>query len=506
MVVLAYYESGHYLRAASPAYNFGVALGSYIMIFRGLTVKRLLGYLQSTPRGVLTFAGILVSMIALIDWRVQANVYFGFLYVFPMLLVGTVLPWWQLATVAIVCTVLSEAFDPFPFALVTDLPQGIMLFCTLSGTAFYSREVSVNRRRELENLQKIEKEIAARREVEEQLEFLIQSSPVAVLVMSTAGEILIGNSAAHHLFRVREGELIGRNIGRYIPALSRVPSVEDASQTFRTEMQCRGERDHGDIFLANVYFSTYRTTMGPRLSALVVDASEDLRDRTEYGLEQLKAGSRMLARAVSHEVRNVCSAIGVIYENLARNASFGKNQDFEALGSLVETLKKVASLELREGTRNFQAQIVDLNEVIDDLRIVLEPYCAESDITFHWEIPEKLPPVWADRHSLLQVFLNLIKNSQRALAAVDLKRIDVSVVIKNRIVSMKVCDSGPGIASTENLFQPLQKGADSTGLGLFLSRALMRSVSGDLRHDPQAPGCCFIIELAIAGIDKEDHG
>ncbi len=469
-------------------------------------MKRLLGYLQRTPRGVLACAVILIAVIALVDWRVRGNVFFGFLYVFPMLLVGTVLPLWQLALVAICCTILSEAFDPFRFFITTDLPQDILLFGTLAGMGFYSREVTVNWQRELEHLQKIEKEVAARHEVEEQLEFLIQNSPVAVLVMGTSGEILIGNSAAHHLFRVREGELVGRNIGRYVPSLGRVVSVKDASQSFRTEMQCRGERDDGEIFLANVYFSNYRTAMGPRLAALVVDASEDLRDRTESGLEQLMAGSRILVGAVSHEVRNVCGAIGVIYENLARNACFGKNQDFEALGSLVETLKKIASLELRQSTKGFQAQIIDLNEVIDDLRIVLEPYCAESDITVHWNIPDKLPSVWADRHSLMQVLLNLIKNSQRALKAADQKRIDISVAVEHRIVSMRVCDNGPGIASTEKLFQPLQKGADSTGLGLFLSRAFMRSFSGDLRHDPQAPGCCFIIELAIAGIDEEDHG
>ena len=468
-------------------------------------MKGLLGYLQRTPRGVIIGAGILIAIIALVDWRVRANIYFGFLYVFPMLLVGTVLPRWQLVLVAISCTVLSESFDPFEFVLTTDLAQDTLLFCTLAGMGLYSREITVNRQRELDNLQKIEKEVAARREVEEQLEFLIQSSPVAVLVMSASGEILIGNSAAHHLFRVKEGELIGKNITRYVAALGRVPSVDKASQTFRTEMQCRGERDNGDIFLANVYFSTYRTAMGPRLAALVVDASEDLRDRAEYGLEQLMAGSRILVGAVSHEVRNVCSAIGVIYENLARNGRFGRNQDFEALGSLVETLKKIASLELRQSTRGFQAQMVDLAEVIDDLRIVLEPYCAESDITVRWNIPNKLPSVWADRHSLLQVFLNLTKNSQRALEAAGLKRIDVSIAVENRIVSMRVCDNGPGIASAERLFQPLQKGAESTGLGLFVSRALMRSFGGDLRHDPDTPGCCFVIELAIAGIHEEDR-
>jgi signal transduction histidine kinase len=268
-------------------------------------------------------------------------------------------------------------------------------------------------------------------------------------------------------------------------------------------MQCRAKRDNEEIFLANVFFSTYRTAMGPRLAALVVDASEDLRDRAEYGLEQLMAGSRVLVGAVSHEVRNVCSAIAVIYENLARNAGLLKNQDFEALGSLVQALNKIASLELRQSTGGLEAKIVDLSEILDEARIVLEPYCTESDITMNWNIPDKLPYVWADRYGLLQVLLNLAKNSRRALEGASLKRIDVSATVEHGIVSIRVTDSGPGIASTEKLFRPLQKDAEATGLGLFLSRAFMRSFRGDLRYVRKRLGCCFVIELVIAEVD---HG
>jgi len=42
-------------------------------------------------------------------------------------------------------------------------------------------------------------------------------------------------------------------------------------------------------------------------------------------------------------------------------------------------------------------------------------------------------------------------------------------------------------------------GAQSTGLGLFLSRAFVRSFHGELRHDPTVAGCSFVIELAVAG-------
>ena len=469
-------------------------------------MRRLLRCPRGTPRATLAGAAVLIAVIALVDWRNLVNVYFGFLYVFPMLLVGTVLPYWQITLTAVFCTILAEIFDPFPFLPATALPQDMLLFVALVGMGLFSRQVTVNRLLELENRRKVEKEVAARREAEEQLEFLIQTSPVAILVMSADGEILIGNSSAHRLFGVGAGELIGRNISGYLPALGRVPSVEETGQAFRTEMQCSGRRDNGNIFLANAFFSTYRTAMGPRLAALVVDASEDLRDRAEYGFEQLMAGSRILVGAVSHEVRNVCSAITVIYENLARHEDLRKNQDFEALGSLVEALNKIASLELRKSTAGFEAKIVDLAQILEEARIVLEAYCAESDILVSWSIPEKLPSVWTDRHSLLQVLLNLAKNSRRALEGADLKRIDISVAVEHGVVSIRVSDTGPGIAPTEKLFQPLQKGADETGLGLFLSRAFVRSFGGDLRYDKEAPGCCFVIELAIAGIAEADHG
>jgi len=98
----------------------------------------------------------------------------------------------------------------------------------------------------------------------------------------------------------------------------------------------------------------------------------------------------------------------------------------------------------------------------------------------------------------LQVLLNLTKNSQRALEGVDQKEISIHACAREGGVSVRVRDNGPGIADPRHLFQPLQKGADATGLGLCLSRAFMRSFRGDLRHESTANGCSFVIELASA--------
>src|SRR5215472_2963058 len=294
--------------------------------------------LERRPGTMLAWGALLTATIAYVDWQVEFNATLGFLYIFPMVLLGVVLEWWQLMLAAIFCTFLSDRLDPFP--MDSEYARDALIFLSLTVTAFLSWTVTRGYRG-------LQEEATARRAAEEQLEFLIASSPAAVLTMTAQGEILLANPAAHKLLGVSEGKLPGRRIARYIPALGSVPSLAETEKIFRTEMQTRGQRESGEVFLADVFFSTYTTAAGPRLAALVVDSSEHLREREEASLEQLLAGSRVLVAAVSHEVRNVSGAIRMVHENLARGGTLTGNHDFEALGTLVQTLSKIASLELK---------------------------------------------------------------------------------------------------------------------------------------------------------------
>jgi signal transduction histidine kinase len=281
----------------------------------------------------------------------------------------------------------------------------------------------------------------------------------------------------------------------------------NAAPPIQSEMQCRGKRDHGEGFLADVFFSTYETAVGPRFAALIVDISEALREREVSSLEQLLAGSRILMAAMSHEIRNVCSAMAIIAQNLVQSGYLAGNKDVEALGALVGTLGQIASTELSQSTKASEATGLDLADTLADLRLVLDPYCEDTGTAVHWEIPADLPVVWANRHRLLQVLLNLMRNSERAMADRDMKRIDVTLSVRGDVVSITVTDSGPGLGSDDHLFEPFQPGADSTGLGLYLSRALLRSFGGDLRYDPTAPACSFVIDLTIANAyEMSAHG
>ncbi|HEX5228216.1 MAG TPA: ATP-binding protein [Bryobacteraceae bacterium] len=467
-------------------------------------------FLRGGPKFVLLKAAVLIAVIAFIDWRADRDVTLGFLYLFPMLMVGSVLRRWQIVIVAGLCTFLAEVFDSFEWRASAAIPRDILVFSAFLGMGLFVYEVVRSRKSALLHLEQIESESEARRTAEEQLKVLVESSPVAIFTADANGAVLQANGAAHRLFGVTPGSLPGKYIRQYLPSLVNVPSPETNGAAFRTVMQCRGLREDGEAFLADIWFSTYRTSAGSRLAAMVVDTSEDLRNREEYSLHQLLAASRILVGAVSHEVRNVCGAIAVVHENLARNSALAQNKDFEALGTLIETLEKIAALELRQAP--YPAARVDLPAFLEELRIVIEPALREDGVDLVYDIEPGLPPVWADRQSLMQVFLNLSKNSQRAMDGRPSRVLKIRAANEAAHVAVRVTDTGSGVLDPSHLFRPFQPGAQATGLGVYLSRALLRSFHGDLRYEPGArtasdAGATFVVELspAPAATLKENH-
>jgi signal transduction histidine kinase len=130
-----------------------------------------------------------------------------------------------------------------------------------------------------------------------------------------------------------------------------------------------------------VWFSTYPTLSGNRLAAIIVDLSEDLRNREDLSLDYLLKNTRILMSAVSHEIRNLCGAALVVHKNLARVEALQGNADFEALGTLIQGLEKLSSMELRNPDEQARSAI-ELTPVLDELRVLLEPAYHEAGRRF----------------------------------------------------------------------------------------------------------------------------
>jgi signal transduction histidine kinase len=149
------------------------------------------------------------------------------------------------------------------------------------------------------------------------------------------------------------------------------------------------------------------------------------------------------------------------------------------------------------------AEVVELTSALDELRILIGEDYREFEIEVLWDFPEALSLVWADRHGIIQVFLNLAKNSRQAMASSPVKQLRISAREEAGAVTIRFEDTGPGVAAPEYLFRPFQRGAASSGLGLYVSREIMRSFGGELVYEPTPAGGCFAVILPVRAASEE---
>ena len=448
-------------------------------------------YSEGNRKRFLVAALILIVVIAVVDWQTKPFISIGFLYLFPILLVAGFLRRWQIIFVALICAVLQELFSELPSnEAITRL---LMASAGFVGTGLFVSEIIRNRQVTLNHLKEVETQIGLRKEIEEQLQVLVESSPVAIVTIDSTGLVLLANEASQSLLAPDDTTIVGQPIGEFLPALEAAVQTQRSRQ-FRTELRCRGKRKNGEAFLAAVWFSTYATPRGPRLAAIIVDLSEDLRDREDLSLDHLLKNTAILMSAIAHEIRNLSGAVLVVYKNLSRLPGLQSNEDFRALGTLIEGLGKLSAMELRPVVdRHLTA--IELSSVLDELRVLLEPSYRDAGIKVVWHLQDGLPLVTGDRYGLAQVFLNLSLNSHRAMEATVEKQLTISAAVETDSVVIRFEDTGVGVSTPENLFKPFQQRADANGLGLYVSRAILRSFGGELLFEPRTEGCCFAVSL-----------
>lgn len=451
-------------------------------------------YLSWSPGKVLGFSGLLFAIIAAIDSMMPA-VSLDFLYVVPIIFAAGFLSQTQTILMSAASAAVRELFAPAP--LDSSRPvRALFTFGAFLASGLFVSELSRNRRASIAHLRTIEEQVSLREEAQEQLSVLIETSPAAILILDGAGAVLQANESADQMFGFARGKLTGERIGVYLPALDTVP-VGEGRRSLRSSLECRGHRRNGAVFLAQVWFSTYLTASSPRIAAIVLDASEGLRDREGAGLESLMRTSRVLIGAVSHSVRNLCAASQVSYANLARRRELRDDEDLKALGTLIRGLESLARAQLEQAPDN-PASAVDLNTLLDELRVVIEPAFEEAGASVAWMVEENLPAVIGEHYGLLHAFLNLTQNSERALARATVRRFEVRARSNASCVEISFTDTAGGVSQPETLFQAFNPSARGTGLGLYVSRAIVRSFDGNLNYEPVPEGSRFSIELRRA--------
>jgi len=136
------------------------------------------------------------------------------------------------------------------------------------------------------------------------------------------------------------------------------------------------------------------------------------------------------------------------------------------------------------------------------LRLVARPLAARAELVRDFATTRV---VEGDAAQLGQVFLNLLSNALDACAALPDRAHRISVRTRDtaRGVRIEIDDSGAGIHPDERarvfvpFFTTKPTGA-GTGLGLYLSRRIVRDHGGEIGFEPLESGTRFFVELPAA--------
>jgi len=449
-------------------------------------------FLDRRRNALLALAAGLFITIALLDWLVFQDISVGALYVFPILLVAAFLRPGQILPLAAACSVLRELFSPIHWHPGYGA-RLVSWWCAFSAIGIFVGVLARNRQVILQRSLEVQQQSELLKQAEHQIRILIDTSPLAILTLDEDGAVQLSNDSAQRLF---ETPMAGQDIREYLPVLAR-PLALHKPIPLRTKLECRGRRHSGEAFWAHIWFSTYDTREGRRLAAVVWDGSESLRDRERAALSSTMDTSRIVIGSLSHEVGNLCRSAHTSWHNLAAAPHLTESRDYQALGTLLTALDKISRVGVRLASQHVVAT-ADLYSVLDEALIVIGPAFEEAHIELGWKMPEDLPFVLADHHGLLQVFLNLANNARRAMRQSETKRFAIEAGRQGDMVTIRFQDTGPGVREPDTLFTPFQPGAEATGLGLYVSRQILRSCGGDLRHEPTANGACLVVQLLEA--------
>jgi len=324
-----------------------------------------------------------------------------------------------------------------------------------------------------------------------------------VFMLDREGVVRLWNRAAEAVTNLRAQEVVGRPATEAIPGWAAIagripvattPSAARGAETLPLEVPGR------ELWLSIAAVEFAEGT---------VYAFRDL--TAERVLEELRSD---FVSTVSHELRTPLAAIyGAALTLQRQDLPLDETQRGNLLDVIATESERLARtvndilwasrldadrLQLDFGThdpRDLTRTVVDAARVHLPESVVLSFSC-ESD----------LPPIVADPDKVRQVLTNLVENAVKY--SPDGGPVEVAISRRDHAVRFSVADRGLGIPESEQrqIFDKfyrvdpnLTRGVGGTGLGLYISRELVRRMNGTIWVESRdGEGSRFSFELPVA--------
>ena len=354
---------------------------------------------------------------------------------------------------------------------------------------------------------------------------IVNALPLPVIVVAPDGKIVGANVAAENFFEVSV-PLLKRHALRELipfgsPLLSLVDQVRDrggAVSEYRVDLSTpRNPGEH----IVDLYVAPLPEREGHVVVMLQERTIADKMDRqlTHRGAARSVSA---LASMLAHEIKNPLSGIRGAAQLLEQSAG----DEDRTLTRLIcdeadRIVKLVDRMEVFADERPVERAGVNIHAVLEHVKRLAQSGFARH-IRFVEEYDPSLPPVFANRDQLIQVFLNLVKNAAESIGegAIDGEihmttafRPGVRLTLpgsRSRVsLPMEFCikDNGPGVPADllPHMFDPFVTTKTSgSGLGLALVAKIIGDHGGIIECESQSRHTIFRVLMPMyAGNDAD---
>ncbi len=333
----------------------------------------------------------------------------------------------------------------------------------------------------------------ARPSVMRQLEGLLDSLPLGLLLTDRQGQVLWCNSEARRLFSLgRVSARLGRNL---------VPIVKRVAESHQAEL--RELQLAADVRLQLRAMPLDGPSAEGKVICMVTDVSERRHQEEFY---------RSFIQNISHELLTPLAAIAGHVANIKECSieeveSWRRSQDIierevRRLTGLTSNLLLLSRLEsgvpLRLEPTNIGALV---EEAVAGLLRVAQAKGIELSI----QSPPRLPRIPADRDRIKQVFINLLDNAVKYCPEGSEVRVRLQTDGENIVV--EVADNGPGIPPEDlpHIFDKMYRvekestrSVEGSGLGLSIVKRIVELHGGQIAVESAVgKGTTFRVRLPL---------
>lgn len=322
------------------------------------------------------------------------------------------------------------------------------------------------------------------------------------------GEILEMNPAVKRVLGFESEELVSKKIGDIV-----FDNYKDGFDAYLKELKEK-ENSEGLIRVKNKAgeecILEYRSWLVQLPDGRTASRGVARNVTEKVSLEsQLRQAQKMeslgtLAAGISHNFRNLLT--GILTNSQIIQLKYKDDSELLRYSERINELSKMGAdliSDLMQFGRKASVEakvMINLSEVLNDtLNIISKSF--DEDISINAKWPDYIP-VYGDRSTLSQVFLNLCTNARDAMP--DGGSLVIEAKIKDENIFITITDTGCGIdeSSMGLIFDPFfttKEHGNGTGLGLSTAYGIVKGHKGNIRVNSKVDkGTTFTIELPLA--------